>query len=254
MSDLRSGAVALRVTDPVVDLLRNPEGARDRQLLYGEGVTLFEDRDGWGYVRAAKDGYVGYVARSALGAQVSSTHWVGTLATHVYRAADIKSPELCSLSFGSRVHVTSQSGDLSACAGGFVPSVHLEPLETLFSDPVCVAELFVGTPYLWGGNSRLGIDCSGLVQAALVACGHACPGDSGQQESQVGEFLPQNTAPERGDLLFWRGHVAIIVDRDTIIHANAHSMAVSSEPMVPAIQRIAAQGGGNVRAHKRLPV
>ena len=136
--------------------------------------------------------------------------------------------------------------------GGYVPQVHLSKIGALLPDPVSVAELFIGTPYLWGGNSRLGIDCSGLVQAALLAGGMPCPGDSDQQMAALGTLLAPGTAPQRGDLLFWKGHVAMVVDAKTIIHATGHPMAVVFEPLESAIDRIKAQEGLGVSAHKRL--
>ena len=120
------------------------------------------------------------------------------------------------------------------------------------TDPVAVAELFLGTHYLWGGNSRFGVDCSGLVQAGLLACGIACPGDSGDQERALGEDLPEDTPAKRGDLLFWKGHVAWVAGENLLLHANAYHMAVAFEPMDKAIARIISQGDGPVTSHKRL--
>ncbi|MBY6135886.1 C40 family peptidase [Nocardioides marinus] len=240
-----------RVSQPVVDLLRAPEGPRDRQLIYGEPVTVFETRDGWAFVQAAKDGYVGYLPQSALGAAFEASHWVSAAATHVYTADDFKSPETCALSHGSRVQVLGGSGRFVETNLGFLPARHLSPLGAHMTDPVAVAELFLGTPYLWGGNSRFGIDCSGLVQAALLACGIPCPGDSDMQEAELGTSIPGGDH-QRGDLLFWKGHVAMVRDAQTLIHANAHDMAVAVEPIAAAITRIEEQGDGPVTAHKRL--
>lgn len=247
--DPAAGLLA-QITVPVVDLSRKPDGTRDRQLQFGAAVMRFPDQQGWSLVQAIRDGYVGYVPTRCLGPKTAATHWVSALACHVYRDADIKSPDLCTLGFGSQVTVTQQSGAFAACAGGFVPQVHLTAIESVMDDPVSVAELFLGTPYLWGGNSRLGIDCSGLVQASMWACGIKCPGDSDQQQAGFGLLV--NTPPRRGDLLFWTGHVALVVDEDRIIHANAGSMSVRYEGINAAIARIATQGDGDVTAHKRL--
>ncbi|MFW8594030.1 C40 family peptidase [Cribrihabitans neustonicus] len=250
-AELTAGAQA-RVALPVADLHGAPGGARTRQVLCGERVEILEEDGRWRRIRAAKDGYIGYLRTSDLAPPLPASHWVSAAATHAYTEAEFKSPERCGLSHGARVQVTGSHGRFLATDQGFIPAGHLSPLGTWASDPVKVAELFLGTPYLWGGNSRWGIDCSGLVQAALVACGLPCPGDSGPQEAGLGRALPRGTDRQRGDLLFWEGHVALVRDADTLIHANAHHMAVALEPLEAAIARIAAQGDGPVTAHKRL--
>lgn len=240
-----------RVITAVADLCRAPQGSRDRQLLFGAGVTVFEDRDGWSFVQSAKDGYVGSLRSTALGAPLAPTHHVATPATHIYRDENIKSPDLAHLSFGARVTVVHEAKAFFQTPDGFIPKKHLWPLTKPFTDPVTVAQLHFGVPYLWGGNSTLGIDCSGLVQAALVACGLPCPGDSDLQRAGLGQELADE-APQRGDLWFWRGHVGIVVDEATLIHANAHHMAVAYEPLDQVVLRIRAQDGGDVLAKKRL--
>ncbi len=245
-------ATPRRIIRPVVDLLRRPDGARDRQLLWGETVDLYEERGGMGFVQARKDGYVGYVDSGALGAEETATHWVSAPASHLYRDPDIKSPERHMLSFGSRVTVLGDDGPFAETTDGFIPRVHLHPVGETMNDPVGAAALFRGTPYLWGGNSRSGIDCSGLVQAALLACGATCPGDSDLQQSALGQSVTPSGDYRRGDLLFWKGHVAMVVDADTLIHANGTHMSVVLEPVEAAIRRIEAQGEGPVTAHKRL--
>lgn len=241
-----------RIALPVVDLLRTPDGPRDRQLLCGDAVTLLERQEGWVRLRAAKDHYEGYVQQSALAPALPPSHWISAPASHAYSSADFKSPELCSLSLGSQVLVSGQEGRFAKTDQGYIPLVHLSPLSEPAKDPVAVSESLLGTPYLWGGNSRFGIDCSGLVQAGCLACGIACPGDSGPQERELGELLPAGTAYQRGDLLFWKGHVAWVRDPETLLHANAHAMAVALEPLQAAIARIAEQGDGPVTAHRRL--
>lgn len=242
---------AARIIVPIAELLRRPSGSRDRQLLYGESVTISDHADGHSFVRADKDGYVGYVANTSLGPGQPATHWVSAPSTHVYQVADLKSPDRMGLSFGARITVQSHKGNWAQISDGFVPTAHLSPIGAHMSDPLDVAALFLGSPYLWGGNSRLGIDCSGLVQAAILACGRCCPGDTGQQETAFGPALPPDATPQRGDLLFWKGHVAMVHDRETLLHANAFHMAVSYEPLRAALDRIKTQGDGKVTAHLR---
>ncbi|APG45584.1 C40 family peptidase [Phaeobacter porticola] len=248
---------AARIGLPLVDLLRCPDGPRDRQLLLGAEVTIYEIRDGWAFVQAAADEYVGYVPTAALAeARAELTHQVRTPATHAYSAPNMKSADLCSLSYGSRLVVSAFTEKFAETDRGFVPANHLRAISELDRDPVAVAELFLGTPYLWGGNSRAGIDCSGLVQTAMLACGVNCPGDSDQQEHELGADMPLgNTAVpsdlRRGDLLFWKGHVALMQNSETMIHANAYHMAVALEPVMDAVERIMEQGDGPVTAHRR---
>lgn len=248
-----SGSECARIALPVVDLLRAPDGPRDRQLLCGDAVEILDQNQGWAHIRAAKDGYQGYLPDAALAPAQTNSHWISAPASHAYSAADFKSPDLAALSFGSQVLVSGFEGRFAATDQGYIPRVHLTPMEQQLRDPLSVAMGFLGTPYLWGGNSRFGIDCSGLVQLACLACGIACPGDSGPQERQLGTLLPPSSTYQPGDLLFWKGHVAWVQDPDTLLHANVHAMAVALEPLQQAIARIADQGDGPVTAHRRLP-
>lgn len=237
------------VVRPVVDLCATPDGARDRQLLLGAAVTVFEDREGWSFVQGA-DGYVGYLRSDQLGPSAAPTHSVATLATHAYEAEDFKSRDLMHLPFGARLTVTDERKTFLETSYGFVPKKHLRPLDRPMQDPVTVAQLHFGVPYLWGGNSSLGIDCSGLVSTGLRACGIECPADSDMQREGLGADFGGDY--RRGDLIFWKGHVGMMVDAETLIHANAHHMAVAYEPIAQAILRIEAQGDGPVIAQKRL--
>lgn len=238
-----------QVAVPLTDLRRRPDGPRDRQLILGDHVTVLNTADGWSYVQAAKDGYCGHVRTNSLGPQQTPTHRVTAPATHAYERADLKSPDQISLSYGSTVGVINIADGFAQTALGHIPLQHLRPVTEAASDPAAIATLFLGTPYLWGGNSRWGIDCSGLIQASLLACGIPCPGDSDMQQS-LGQDA---TAPyRRNDLLFWKGHVALVTDPDTLIHANAGSMSTKLEPIADAIKRIADNGDGPVTAHRRL--
>lgn len=237
------------VAAPVVDLCAGPDGARDRQLLLGAQVAVFEDHDSWSFVQAA-DGYVGYVRSDRLMDVTAPTHAVGTVATHAYAEEDFKSPDLHHLPFGARVTVLDERRRFFETNVGFIPKKHLRGVDRPFTDPATVAQLHFGVPYLWGGNSTRGIDCSGLITAALTACDVTCPGDSDMQMAQLGEEASGDY--QRGDLLFWKGHVGMMVDGDTLLHANAHHMATVYERIDIAILRISSLGDGPVIAHKRL--
>ena len=244
---------ARRVVVPVADLCAAPDGPRDRQLLYGAHVRVLEVAAGWAFGAATDDGYVGYLRAASLGDPVEATHRVAVPATHLYPAPDLKRREALWLSLGARLRVVGQAGGfLETAEGLYVPAPHLRPLSEPFADPVAVAELLRGVPYLWGGNSAAGIDCSGLVQIACHAAGQPCPGDSDQQEAELGATLAPDTPPRRGDLYFWPGHVAWAVDGATLIHANAHAMAVACEPIDAALARIEAQGEGPLTRRARL--
>lgn len=240
------------IGDPVVDLRQSARGSRDRQLQLGAVVQVFEDHKGWSFVRAHADGYVGYVPVDTLKAYVQPTHRVGSFATHAYLEPDMKSPDVMSLRFGAQLSVLDERKTFFETNIGFVPKRHLRPLDRPFSDPATIAQLHFGVPYLWGGNTTLGIDCSGLVQAALTTCDIPCPGDSDMQCAEViGTDIARSNIT-RGDLVFWDGHVAMAVDDQTLIHANAHHMAVAYEPINAAITRISAQGDGSPTRLMRL--
>ncbi|MEY4982442.1 MAG: hypothetical protein RIR62_708 [Pseudomonadota bacterium] len=241
---------AAGVALPVADLLAAPDGARDRQVLMGDAVTVIERRAAHAFVQAAKDGYCGWLAEAALGPPPAPTHWVAAPATHLYSAPRVQAPERASLPLTARVTVTGESGAFSETPQGFIPRAHLRPLGDWHADPATVAEGLLGTPYLWGGNSRAGMDCSGLVQLAFHACGKDCPADSDLQQA-VGAPLPEDAPLRRNDLIFWKGHVALALDGARLIHANGHSMSVAVEGIAECIPRIAAQGGGPVTARRR---
>lgn len=239
----------LRVIRPLADLLQRPHGPRDRQLLLGDAFTVIDQSEGHSFGFATKDGYCGWLPDAALGDMPAPTHWIASPGTHLYPEPRVQAPEIASLSLGARVPVTNLTATWAETPLGFLPTPHLRTIGDWAADPVGVAESLLGTPYLWGGNSRAGLDCSGLVQLATHACGHTCPGDSDLQQS-LGHPV-SGPACQRGDLLFWRGHVAWVSDPDTILHANGHTMSVAYEPITAALTRIAAQNGGPVTHHRR---
>jgi cell wall-associated NlpC family hydrolase len=250
--------VLREVVEAQAPLRRTPEpdAPLDTEALRGERVTIYEqDDEGWCWGQLLSDGYVGWLPQQALAPPgPEPTHRVAALRTFVFPGPSIKLPPVTALSLGSRVAVARfDRGFAWLAAGGCVPAQHLAPADACEPDFVAVAERFVGVPYLWGGKTSLGLDCSGLVQVSLDAAGIACPRDSDLQERALGAPLGSGdaTAFRRGDLIFWTGHVAIVRDADTLVHANAFHMAVAIEPIAAAVARIAAAGSA-VTSVRRL--
>jgi prepilin-type processing-associated H-X9-DG protein len=236
---------------PLTDLLADPVGPRERQLLLGDGFTIIDRHQGYAFGQSTKDGYCGYLPETSLGPAETATHWVAAPLTTLYPEASIKVKEIGALTLGARVTVLGEIGKFTQTTRGFVPSLHLKPLGEWHKDPVAIAQTYLGTPYLWGGNSRAGLDCSGLVQACLMSVGQNCPGDSDLQQS-LGKPISEKAALKRGDLLFWDGHVALCMNADFMIHATAAFMAVVMENTRSAIKRIIDQGGGPIIARRRV--
>ena len=237
----------------LVDLRLEPDGSRDRQLRYGDSFDVLELRGDLAFGIAASADYCGWVERSALTPVTErgeADHWVAARQTHAYSAPDLKSPERIALPHLAVVAVGDTEGAFAQTEAGWIPLRHL--VSAPESDPVAVAERYLGADYLWGGNSSFGSDCSGLVQVAALACGARVPADSDQQAKALGG-LDLSAPASRGDLFFWKGHVAIACDDQTFIHANAHSMSVAFEPIQSAIARIAESGEGPVTARGRFP-
>ncbi len=241
---------AASIIAPLVDLLAQPDGARDRQVLLGDEVTVIDRQGMFSFVQARKDGYCGWIATSSLGPPSTPTHWITARASHLYTAAKVQAAEHAALPMGARVRVTATKAGFAQTPQGYIPLPHLRAIDDRPDDPVTVAETLLGSPYLWGGNSSAGIDCSGLVQGAYLACGLPCPGDSDLQQA-LGQPLDETESLQRGDLLFWKGHVAMVVDAARLIHANGHTMSVAYEDTSTCIARIAAQGGGPVTTRRR---
>lgn len=226
------------------------------QALLGELVTVYEERDGWAWVQLVHDGYVGYLRCDALAPVAAPpTHRVAVPGTFRYAAPDAKALTGPHLNMNALVRVEETGASFARLAdGGFVPVRHLAELDRFAADFVAVAERFVGTPYVWGGKTRLGVDCSGLVQVAMHAGGLACPRDSDMQMAELGrpvEVRSDLARLRRGDLVFWKGHVGILADGATLLHANSHHMAVTIEPLRGAVDRIAGSGAA-ITAIKRI--
>jgi cell wall-associated NlpC family hydrolase len=226
----------------------SPDAPLDTEALKGEHATIYETTsEGWAWGQLCDDGYVGWLPATALGVpEAAPTHKVAALRTLVFPGPSIKLPPLDALPFGARLTIARIAEPFAVTsAGGYVPLRHLVGAADKEKNFVAVAERFTGAPYLWGGKTSLGLDCSALVQVALTACGVPSPRDSDMQERSVG--VPISPASDlsnlrRGDLIFWKGHVAIVRDPATLIHANAFHMAVASEPVAEALTRIRAAG------------
>jgi cell wall-associated NlpC family hydrolase len=245
------------VVDPQAPVRRAPssDATMATEALMGERIMVYETTDeGWAWGQLADDGYVGWIAANALNLPgPSPTHKVSAVRTLLFPGPDIKLPPLAALPFGARLALVREHDPFVVTAGGYVPARHVQPIGAVEPDFVAVAERFLGVPYLWGGKTNLGLDCSGLVQVALTACGISCPRDSDMQERVLGSPVqdPDLSALHRGDLIFWEGHVAIVCDPGMLLHANAHHMAVAVEPLAPALERIR-RAGSEVTSVKRL--
>ena len=239
---------------PVAALRRQPSRTAEQldQLLFGERFDVLERRDGWVFGQALRDGYVGWVRLETLAAAAAApTHWVRALRTYAFGEPSIKAPPVAQLSMNALVRVDGREGRFAHLEGsGFAVEDHLGPLADWRDDPAAVALGYLGAPYLWGGRCSLGLDCSGLVQQALYACGQAAPRDSDQQAA-LGAPVDPRDGLRRGDLVFWRGHVGMMLDAQTLIHANAFHMAVAVEPLAEAVARVAATGA-EPTAYRRL--
>ncbi len=249
-----------QVTRAAVALRARPHSAAgfETEALFGEVVTVYEEKDGWAWLQLERDRYVGYAPAETLSAEVRKpTHRVTALGTFVYPQPDMKSPPMMHLSINASLAVADTDGKFCRLrSGGFVFARHVAEAGWQARDFVEVAERFIGTPYLWGGRTRIAIDCSGLVQVALDAAGIPCPRDSDMQEQEIGEYMTHSPSLEnlqRGDLVFWKGHVGIMSDAIMMVHANAHHMAVAAETLPEARDRIRHAGGGDITAIKRLP-
>ncbi|GLK68892.1 C40 family peptidase [Hansschlegelia plantiphila] len=225
----------------------------ETEALFGEEVVVYDELEGWAWGQLTTDDYVGYLPSAALSAKLGPgrTHRVSALRTLLFPSPSIKVPPVDALSMNAQVAVLDVDGRFAELdTGAYAVLSHLEPLGTYEADAVSVAERFIGAPYLWGGRTSLGLDCSALVQMSLAACGLAAPRDSDMQEAALGNPIAPGDA-RRGDMVFWKGHVALVRDEATIIHANAHAMAVAIEGFEAAVARIR-EAGDEITSVRRL--
>lgn len=243
-----------RVAAPQAPVRREPAAHAMllTEALRGEAVRVFESNaEGWAWCQLQEDRYVGWIAPEALErGSPQPNQKVSALRTFAFGRADIKAPPIATLPFGAQVAVTGEAQDKNAryaliAPVGAVVVQHLKSLDAFETDWASVAERFLGAPYLWGGKTVAGIDCSGLLQIALRACGIPASRDTDMQEAQLGTPLPLDGGLPRlgrGDLVFWKGHVGIMLDPDMLLHANAHHMEVAAEPLRAATERLTTRG------------
>ena len=221
------------------------------ELLHGELFHAIDVAGGWAWGYSAHDHYVGYVPVDLLADPVEPTHIVTAPAALVFAEANIKSPEKARLPMGSRV-AGEIEGDFLKTGEGFVHLRHLSTVGALEKDPVAIAERLTSAPYLWGGRSSDGLDCSGLIQLCLSLCGMQAPRDTDQQMAELGEEIETEAPLKRGDIVFFPGHVGFMADSDNLIHANAHWMQVTTESLADVVARLADAHAQPVLARKRI--
>ena len=257
-ADVYVSGQLMSVAVPAAPVTAKPHGEAEMttQLLFGETFTVYEAKNGWAWGQCAHDNYVGYVPEADLihAPAAEPTHRVRALQAIIYAEPDMKTRPIGAIPFGARVIVDREEGAFAALdPGGFTPVPALTPASA--KDPlwVAAAERFIGAPYLWGGRSPAGFDCSGLIQIAMQGAGMTCPRDSDQQMAALGRDMTGKDM-KRGDIVFWKGHVGVMTSPTTLLHANAHHMEVAEEPFEAAKARIGAKEFGEVLAVKRITV
>ena len=235
----------MEVVVPVTAMHREASSTamQTTQALFGERLLAFEIGNDWVWCQLERDGYVGYIAKAAVSSDLTKpTHRVSVPSTFLYPLPDIKSPAATNLPMNAKLQIVVSDEKFSKLSNGiYVLTKHVRPLNEFESDFVSVAEKFLDVPYYWGGKTAQGLDCSGLVQTSLEVCGISSPRDTDMQETQLGQKLMVNDLDSlhRGDLVFWKGHVGIMSDQKTLLHANGYHMMTVKETLAEAVARIA---------------
>ena len=241
--------IPMQVVAPVVSVHREPSisAMQATQALFGEKIMAFEDKKEWVWCQLARDGYVGYISKAGVSKDVTNpTHRVSVPSTFMYLQPDMKSQPAVALPMNARLEIVEADEKFSKLSNGnCVFTRHIKSVREVETDFVSVAEMFCDAPYYWGGKTAQGLDCSGLVQTALEACGMPSPRDTDMQETQLGQNLLINDLDglRRGDLVFWKGHVGIMTDQKTLLHANGYHMITVKESLAGAVSRIAGIDG-----------
>ena len=254
-ADAYASGTEMQVAVPMAPLTGAPDADAEMtsQLLFGETFTAYEIDGGWAWGQCAHDNYVGYVPEANLmPAGPATTHRITALQALVFPEPRLKARPIGALPFGARVGMAEvEEGFAALTVGGWVPASQIAPDEDHAPMWVATAKRFLGAPYLWGGRSPAGFDCSGLIQTALHSAGIACPRDSDQQMAALGRDAPR-AGLRRGDLVFWKGHVGVMTSPNLLLHANAHHMEVAEEPFETAAARIAESEYGEILSVRRI--
>ncbi|MDC1445122.1 C40 family peptidase [Amylibacter sp.] len=243
----------LQVCTPVCNILDKPNGNLERQMLFGDGFECGSNTGEWVKGKRLSDGYKGYVKKDNLKNWEKSTNKICSFGAQIYKEPNIKTVPLMNIPFQSEITVVNDYDDFFKLNNNsYIHKMHTQPISIIKKDYIETAKKYLGVPYLWGGNSQYGVDCSGLVSLALRNAGYTTPGDSFDQEKELGNKVPKNDYLKRGDLIFWKGHVGLMVDEETLLHANGHHMKVVLEPLFQVKKRIKDNNGGLVLSVNRL--
>ena len=226
-------------------LYSNKGSKLSTQLLYGEECDVFETKNGWSWIQSRRDNYVGYTPTINLTRKIYKPNSkVISLRTVIYTKPDIKSVTKGYLSFNSLVEVIKIKGKYSLIKNlGWCPSLDLVKIKSSKFNHIDLSKQYLDTPYLWGGRDSMGIDCSGLVQNLHQINNRPFPRDTDMQEMFVTNEVKYEKDLKAGDLVFWKGHVAMMIDNSNIIHANAFHMKTAIEPLSTAKKRILKSNG-----------